>query len=72
MIPRVLLAALLCVLSSVSQAQEARPIGIPVSPLGPGPWVFDTAEQHRIRVSVVARGLVHPWRSRFCPMGRCL
>ena len=72
MIPRVLLAALLCVLSSVSQAQEARPIGIPVSPLGPGPWVFDTAEQHRIRVSVVARGLVHPWAIAFLPDGAML
>jgi hypothetical protein len=28
-------------------AQQAR-IGVPVPPLGDGPFVFDTAEQHKI------------------------
>ena len=46
---------------------NGQSIGIPVTPLGEGPWVFDTAEQHKIRVSVVARGLSHPWAIAFLP-----
>ena len=42
-------------------------IGVPVSPLGEGPWIVDTAEQHNIRVSVVARGVSHPWAIAFLP-----
>jgi glucose/arabinose dehydrogenase len=53
-------------------AQETQPIGVPVPPLGVGPWVFDTAEQHKIRVSVVARGLSHPWAIAFLPDGGML
>jgi aldose sugar dehydrogenase len=41
------------------------PIGVPVPRLGTGPWMIDTAEQHRIRVSVVTRGLSHPWAIAF-------
>jgi glucose/arabinose dehydrogenase len=47
----------------------AQDLGIPVPPLGDGPWEFDTAEQQRIRVSVVARGLSHPWAIAFHPEG---
>ena len=46
--------------------------GIPVPPLGAGPWVLDTAEQPGIRVSVVARGLSHPWAIAFLPDGGML
>jgi glucose/arabinose dehydrogenase len=56
---------------AVGHAQQAPPLGIPTPPLGPGPWVFDTAEQHRIRVSVVAR-LSHPWAIAFLPEGGML
>jgi len=48
------------------------PIGVPVLPLGAGPFVFDTAEQHKIRVTVVTKGLVHPWALAFLPDGRML
>lgn len=58
--------------SGVAQAVQPPPIGIPVPPLGPGPWVFDTAEQHRIRVSVVTKGLSHPWAMAFLPDGSML
>lgn len=42
-------------------------------PLGEGPWHFETAapEQH-IRVSVVARGIDHPWGMAFLPSGNIL
>jgi len=54
-----------------AEAQQ-QPIGVPVLPLGPGPFVFDTAEQHKIRVTVVTKGLVHPWSLAFLPDGSML
>lgn len=47
-------------------------IGVPVPPLGAGPWIFDTAEQHKIRVSVVTNDLVQPWAIAFLPDGGML
>ena len=47
-------------------------VGVPVPPLGAGPFVFDTAEQPKIRVTVVARGLSHPWAIAFLPDGAML
>jgi len=47
-------------------------IGVPVPPLGAGPFVLDTAEQHQIRVTVLARGLSHPWAIAFLPEGGML
>jgi glucose/arabinose dehydrogenase len=53
-------------------AMAQQPIGVPVTPLGNGPFVFDTAEQHKIRVSVVVNGLSHPWSLAFLPDGSML
>ena len=53
------------------QGQE-QPIGVPVAPLGNGPFFFDTAEQHKIRVTVLTKGLVHPWSLAFLPDGNIL
>jgi len=47
------------------------PIGVPVKPLGEGPFVLDTAEQHGIRVTVT-KGLSHPWSLAFLPDGSML
>jgi glucose/arabinose dehydrogenase/cytochrome c551/c552 len=47
--------------SSSSSAQVASPV------LGPGPWVFPTFEQDFLKVSVVARGLDHPFGLVFLP-----
>jgi glucose/arabinose dehydrogenase len=55
-----------------ARAQQPPPIGVPVPPLGAGPFIFDTAEQHKIRVSILARGLVHPWGMAFLPDGTLL
>ena len=54
-----------------AQAQQP-PIGVPVPALGAGPFVLDTAEQHKIRVTVVTKGLVHPWSLVFLPDGSML
>ena len=56
----------------LGHAQEPPPLGVPVPPLGAGPWIFDTAEQHKVRVSVVASGLSHPWAIAFLPRGDLL
>src|SRR5262245_45777079 len=56
---------------AVGHAQQPQ-IGFPVPPLGAGPFVFDTAEQHKIRVSVVTKGLSHPWAIAFLPDGGML
>src|SRR5215831_20115143 len=54
-----------------ARAQQ-QPIGVPVPPLGAGPFVLDTAEQHKIRVNVVTQGLQHPWSLVFLPDGSML
>src|SRR5262245_11632532 len=61
-------AALLVVATGLGHAQPAQ-IGVPVPPLGDGPWVIDTAEQHKVRLSVVTKGLSHPWAIAFLPSG---
>lgn len=43
-----------------------------VPPLGAGPFVFDTAEHAKVRVTVLTRGLSHPWAIAFMPDGRLL
>ncbi len=54
-------------------AQQGQPdIGIAPVRLGPGPYVFDTAEQHRLRVEVVLHGLPHPFSLAFLPNGDAL
>lgn len=63
--------AFLC-LVGLGQAQTEPPLGVPVPPLGAGPWVIDTAEQHKVRVSVLTDGLAHPWSLAFLPNGDML
>jgi len=41
-------------------------------PLGDGPWQFETYEQRNIKVSVVTKGLSHPWSLAFLPGGDML
>jgi len=66
------LFALICLLLSPAWPQQKPPIGLPHVDLASGPFIFDTAEQHKIRVTVVARGLVHPWSLAFLPGGNML
>ena len=46
--------------------------GIPPVPLPEVPVVFDTAEGQRVRVSVIATGLSHPWGLAILPNGDML
>ena len=52
--------------------QQPPPIGIAPVAIAAGPYMFDTAEQHRIRVVVVAQGLPHPFSLAFLPNGDAL
>ena len=66
------LAGTLAALTVTVLAQEPTRPTLPVTPLGAGPYVFDTAEQHRVKVVVQATGLAHPWALAFLPDGRML
>ena len=53
-------------------AQQPPPIGVAAVTVGAGSYVFDTAEQHAVRVVVVVRGLVHPFGLALLPSGDAL
>jgi len=60
-------------LAAAATADAQQPsIGVAPITLGAGPYVFDTAEQHRIRVDIVVRGLAHPFSFAFLPNGDAL
>jgi glucose/arabinose dehydrogenase len=67
---RVLMIPLLG-LASAAHAQQPN-IGIAPVTLTESAYVFDTAEQHRIRVVVVAKGLKHPFAVALLPSGDAL
>jgi glucose/arabinose dehydrogenase len=66
----VVLAMLLAAIA-VAGAQQQPRAGMAIPPLGP-PVGIRPHEQHKIRVSVVAKGLSHPWAIAFLPDGRLL
>ena len=64
--------ALMLTAASEVWTQRGAPIGVPRAALGDGPWVLDTAEQHKIKVSIVAGGLANPWSLAWLPNGDML
>ena len=44
-----------------------HPLGIDAVTLTQPAYVFDTAEQHKVRVVVAVHGLRHPFRWHCCP-----
>ena len=67
----ILTLAITLAVATLAQQQQP-PIGVPHVALGDGPFTFDTAEQHKIRVVVVTKGLSHPWSLVFLPDGGML
>jgi glucose/arabinose dehydrogenase len=63
---------LLLLLLGTGNVSAQRQVGVARTPLGDGPWVFDTAEQHKLRVSLVTNGLANPWSVAFLPDGSML
>lgn len=55
-----------------AMAADQPPIGIAPVPLKATPYVFDTAEQHGIKVSVLAKGLPRSFGMAFLPNGDLL
>lgn len=49
-----------------------RRTGNQAVPLGVGPFIFETAERFAFKVSVIARGIPHPWSLLFLPNGDML
>ena len=70
-VPPSLVAIVLSVAAVLAQQQQP-PIGIAPVALADTPYTFDTAEQHKIRVVVVARGLSRPFSLAFLPNGDAL
>jgi glucose/arabinose dehydrogenase len=58
--------------SAVASARQERIEGLRVPPLAAGPFEFETAQARKIRVTVVIRGLSHPWSLAFLPDGTWL
>ena len=61
-------AVLVCTLCRA----QGPDIGVAPQTLSQSSYVFDTAEQHRVRVSVVVRGLKHPFALAVLPEGDVL
>jgi glucose/arabinose dehydrogenase len=60
------------VASFAAVGQQQPDLGIAAVVVKDTPYVFDTAEQHGIRFSVVVRGLPHPFSLAFLPNGDAL
>ena len=77
-VARLVLAASLVLGGVVLPAQQQggaagpRRVGVPVAPIGDGPWTLDTAEQHRLKVNIVTKALANPWSLAFLPDGSIL
>ena len=59
-------------LAGAAQAQQQPDLGPRPVKVEDTPYTFDTAEQHGIKVSVVMRGLAHPFSFAFLPNGDAL
>jgi glucose/arabinose dehydrogenase len=68
------LRAVLTILAFAAPSVHAQQTNIGIAPvtLTQSAYVFDTAEQHRIRVVVVAKGLNHPFAVALLPSGDAL
>jgi len=70
MLKRALVASVL--FASAGALAQQPDIGIAPVTLGSEPYVFDTAEQHKIKVSVLAKGFPRPFAIEFLPGGDLL
>ena len=62
----------LALLAGTAFAQTAPQYGIKPPPLAATPYVFDTAEQHGIKVSVITKAIARPFALEFLPDGDLL
>src|SRR5436189_1298308 len=85
---RIAIVVGLCLLASAPSAQQqaqgpgdgaprrnpgpAGAMGVDAAKLPDAPQILDTAEQHKIKVSVLAKGFEHPWALALLPDGNIL
>jgi aldose sugar dehydrogenase len=69
---RMSLCAATLLLGAVAARAQQPNIGVASVALSEPSYVFDTAEQHKVRVVVVARGLKHPFALALLPNGDAL
>jgi len=62
----------LALAAGTAVAQQQPDLGVAAVKLADKPYTFDTAEQHGIRVSVILRGVPHPFSVAFLPNGDAL
>ena len=72
MAKRLIIPTLVAIAAGLPIVARSQPTGGPSPPLATGPFVFDTAEQHKVRAVVVTAGLSHPWSMAFLPDGGIL
>jgi glucose/arabinose dehydrogenase len=65
-------AALAALAMATAAVAQPVPIGITPPKLSDTPYVFDTAEQHNIKITVVAKGFPRPFAIEFTPDGDLL
>ena len=65
-------AATSCLVLAVAHAQQPPNIGIAPVALTQSTYTFDTAEQHKMKVVVVVKGLNHPFALALLPSGHAL
>jgi glucose/arabinose dehydrogenase len=66
------LGAVALILAASGTAQQPPPIGAALVTLTTTPYLFGTAEQHKIKITVVANGLARPFAIEFLPNGDLL
>ena len=59
-------------LSAAALFGQANVVDLPRGPLGDGPFIYDTAEQHKIKVTVMTKTLDRPFGMAFLPGGNIL
>jgi glucose/arabinose dehydrogenase len=67
-----LYGAIAFAVGAAALAQQQPDLGPRPVTVANTPYTFDTAEQHGIKVSVVVRGMVHPFSFAFLPNGDAL
>ncbi|WCT79768.1 PQQ-dependent sugar dehydrogenase [Novosphingobium humi] len=71
--PKSALCALaLSIAAAPAGAADGPEVGVPARLPGAGPFLFQTAEQSRIKVDIIAGGLVHGYSLAFLPNGDAL
>ena len=67
-----LAAALTSVPASPAYSSDVKEVGLPSELPGPGPFIFSSAEEAKVKVEIIARGLSHAYSLTFLPDGDAL